>query len=137
MTRGLWTRETVALFLLAAYMPLALFWLLSGGVAALGQLGLCILVVGFWHLVFMLVRHVHCCRRWRHASRRGQEQAKFAQNCTAVSRERHKQLRYTKKKCVHINLQPESSYGDPFYEKSIIFFCTFWLGLFFSRRQMK
>ena len=56
MTRGLWTRETVALFLLAAYMPLALFWLLSGGAAALGQLGLCILVVGFWHLVFMLVR---------------------------------------------------------------------------------
>ncbi len=27
MTRGLWTRETVALLLLAAYLPLMLFWL--------------------------------------------------------------------------------------------------------------
>ena len=31
MMRGLWDRETVALMLLAAYMPLALFWLLYGG----------------------------------------------------------------------------------------------------------
>ena len=56
MSRGLWTRETVALFLLAAHLPLALFWLWSGGAGALGRLGLCLLVVFVWHLVFMLVR---------------------------------------------------------------------------------
>lgn len=56
MTRGLWTRETVALLLLAAYLPLMLFWLWFGGAGALAQLGLALLVVAVWHLVFMLVR---------------------------------------------------------------------------------
>lgn len=56
MMRGLWTRETVAALLLAAYLPLAAFWLWMGGVAALGQLGLVGLVIGIWHLVFMLLR---------------------------------------------------------------------------------
>ena len=31
MMKGLWDRETTALMLLAAYMPLALFWILYGG----------------------------------------------------------------------------------------------------------
>lgn len=56
MTRGLWTRETVALMLLAAYMPLALFWLWYGGAEAAGRLGLTLLVLGIWHLVFLLAR---------------------------------------------------------------------------------
>lgn len=56
MTRGLWTRETVAILLIAATFPLALFWLWFGGTAALARLGLCVLVVGVWHLVFMLAR---------------------------------------------------------------------------------
>ena len=56
MTRGLWTRETVASLLLAAYLPLALFWTLSGGVAALGLFGLVALIVAGWHLAFMLLR---------------------------------------------------------------------------------
>ena len=56
MMRGLWDRETVALMLLAAYMPLALFWLLYGGTGALAQLGLAVLVLAVWHLVFMLAR---------------------------------------------------------------------------------
>lgn len=56
MSRGLWNRETVALMLLAAYLPLALFWLSAGRADALGRLGLCALVVAVWHLVFMLVR---------------------------------------------------------------------------------
>ncbi|WP_112322697.1 RnfABCDGE type electron transport complex subunit D [Oceanibium sediminis] len=56
MIRGLWNRETVALMLLAAYLPLALFWLWLGGSEALGRLGLSVLVVAIWHLVFMLVR---------------------------------------------------------------------------------
>ena len=56
MMRGLWDRETVALMLLAAYLPLALFWLLYGGAEALARLGLATLVIAVWHLVFMLAR---------------------------------------------------------------------------------
>jgi Na+-transporting NADH:ubiquinone oxidoreductase subunit B len=56
MTRGLWNRETVALMLLAAYGPLALFWLLYGGAEAFVRLGLALLVLAVWHLIFMLAR---------------------------------------------------------------------------------
>lgn len=56
MTRGLWNRETVALMLIASYLPLALFWLWTGGVEAVARLGLAVLVIGVWHLVFMLAR---------------------------------------------------------------------------------
>ncbi len=56
MTRGLWDREMVALVLLAAVMPMALAWLWYGGSAALVRLLLTLLLSGFWHLVFMLVR---------------------------------------------------------------------------------
>ncbi len=34
MTRGLWDRETVALLLVAAFLPMALFWLWLGGADA-------------------------------------------------------------------------------------------------------
>ncbi len=56
MTRGLWNRETVALMLVAAYLPLALFWLLTGVADTLPRLGLALLVIGVWQLVFMLAR---------------------------------------------------------------------------------
>ena len=56
MTRGLWTRETIALLLLAAYLPLALFWLWYGGAEAAQRLGLAVLVLTVWHLVFLLAR---------------------------------------------------------------------------------
>ena len=56
MTKGLWDRETVALMLLAAYMPLALTWLWFGGTDALARLLLALVVSGIWHLVFMLAR---------------------------------------------------------------------------------
>lgn len=56
MTRGLWTRETVSLMLLAAYLPLGLFWIWFGGGEALARLGLAGLIIAAWHLVFMLVR---------------------------------------------------------------------------------
>lgn len=56
MIRGLWDRETVALMLIAAYMPIALFWLWSGGADAVAWLGLTFLVIAGWHLLFMLVR---------------------------------------------------------------------------------
>lgn len=56
MTRGLWDRETVALMLLAAYLPLAAFWLSYGGSEALARLGLTALILGIWNLVFLLAR---------------------------------------------------------------------------------
>ena len=56
MTRGLWTRETVALLTLAALLPLAVFWLWLGGAEALFKVALTLLVIAMWHLVFMLSR---------------------------------------------------------------------------------
>lgn len=56
MNRGLWNRETVAVMLIAAHLPLALFWVWFEGAEALTQLGLALLVVAIWHLVFMLLR---------------------------------------------------------------------------------
>ena len=54
--RGIWHRETVALFLLAAAAPLALTWLLATGASGLLRLILVLAIAGFWHLVFMLAR---------------------------------------------------------------------------------
>lgn len=56
MMRGLWTRGTVAMMLIAGDLPLMAFWLWYGGAGALGRLALAVLVVAIWHLVFMLVR---------------------------------------------------------------------------------
>ena len=56
MMRGLWDRETVAALLLAAYLPLAATWLWYGGTEAFARLALTALVLGIWHLVFMLAR---------------------------------------------------------------------------------
>ena len=56
MTRGLWNRETVALTLLAAYLPLAVFWIGAEGVEAAARFGLTVLVLAVWNLVFLLVR---------------------------------------------------------------------------------
>ena len=56
MTRGLWDRETVALMLIAAYLPLAVMWLRYGGVAAALDFVAILLVLAGWQLVFLLVR---------------------------------------------------------------------------------
>lgn len=56
MTRGIWDRETVALLLLAALMPVALAWLWYGGAPAAGRLILALVISGIWHLIFMLAR---------------------------------------------------------------------------------
>lgn len=56
MMKGLWDRETTALLLLAAYMPLAVFWIWYGGRQALVGLGLATLCLAVWNLVFMLAR---------------------------------------------------------------------------------
>ena len=56
MMRGLWDRETVALMLLAAYLPLAALWVWFGGTDAVLRFGMAALVLVFWNLVFMLAR---------------------------------------------------------------------------------
>lgn len=56
MKTGLWTRETVVMLLLAAYLPLAVFWLWYGGLAAARSLALAVLVLAIWQLVFLLAR---------------------------------------------------------------------------------
>ncbi|WP_246710371.1 RnfABCDGE type electron transport complex subunit D [Martelella soudanensis] len=55
-TLGLWDRETVALLLLAAVMPIALAWLWYGGTDAVLRLALALVISGLWHIVFMLAR---------------------------------------------------------------------------------
>lgn len=54
--RGLWDRETVALLLLAAMLPLGLTWLLGAGSAGLLRLILVLVAAGLWHVAFMLAR---------------------------------------------------------------------------------
>jgi Na+-transporting NADH:ubiquinone oxidoreductase subunit B len=56
MTRGLWTRETVVVILIAAYLPLALFWLWYGGISDVQRFALALLVIAAWQLVFLLAR---------------------------------------------------------------------------------
>ena len=56
MIRGLWDRETVALMVLAAMLPLAAMWLQVGGISAVFRLVFFLFFAGVWHLVFMLAR---------------------------------------------------------------------------------
>lgn len=56
MIKGLWDRETVALVLVAAHLPLAGFWLVYAGPGALARLAVVILVLAIWQLVFLLAR---------------------------------------------------------------------------------
>ena len=56
MIRGLWERETVALMLLAAFLPLEVVWLWFDGFEAVARLGLAASILVFWNLVFMLAR---------------------------------------------------------------------------------
>jgi len=52
----LWDRETVALMVLAAMLPLAAMWLQVEGVDAAFKLVFFLVFAGIWHLLFMLVR---------------------------------------------------------------------------------
>ena len=56
MIRGIWDRETVALMVLAALLPLAVMWLQVGGIAAAGRLVFLLVFAGIWHIAFMLAR---------------------------------------------------------------------------------
>ncbi|QKV18564.1 RnfABCDGE type electron transport complex subunit D [Oricola thermophila] len=56
MIRGLWDRETVALMILAAVLPMAVTWLLADGLPAVAWLLFFLVFAGFWHVIFMLSR---------------------------------------------------------------------------------
>ncbi len=56
MIRGLWDRETVALMVLAALLPLAVMWLEVEGPSAAGRLVFFLVFAGIWHVAFMLAR---------------------------------------------------------------------------------
>ena len=56
MIAGLWNRETVALMIVAALLPVVLFWLVLTGLEGLLILAQVLLIVAAWHLVFMLTR---------------------------------------------------------------------------------
>lgn len=56
MRRGVWDRETVALLLMAATLPLAVIWLLATGGDGMLRLVFVLAAAGLWHIVFMLAR---------------------------------------------------------------------------------
>lgn len=56
MTRGIWDRETVALLLVAAALPVAVMWLQAEGLNAIRRLLFFLVFAGLWHVLFMLVR---------------------------------------------------------------------------------
>lgn len=56
MIRGLWDRETVALMLLAAMLPLAVTWLLGEGLPGVARLLFFLIFSGLWHIIFMVAR---------------------------------------------------------------------------------
>ncbi|WP_425052150.1 RnfABCDGE type electron transport complex subunit D [Psychromarinibacter sp. S121] len=56
MIRGLWDRETIALTLLAAMLPMGASWLIAGGLEAAGRLLFFLVVAGIWHVLWMLAR---------------------------------------------------------------------------------
>ncbi len=56
MIRGVWDRETVALLLLCASLPIAITWLLADGWGAVARLVFVALCIGMWQLIWMLAR---------------------------------------------------------------------------------
>ncbi|MBF0680089.1 MAG: RnfABCDGE type electron transport complex subunit D [Devosia sp.] len=56
MMRGMWNRETVALIILAAALPVAAAWLWEEGVTGAARLLLAVIVGGLWQGVFTVLR---------------------------------------------------------------------------------
>jgi len=56
MRQGIWDRETIALLMIAALLPVAVAWALAAGPAAAVRFVLGLLTVAGWQLVFMLAR---------------------------------------------------------------------------------
>lgn len=56
MIRGIWTRETVALILVAAALPVAVTWLWDEGGSGAARLLFVIILGGLWQALFTIVR---------------------------------------------------------------------------------
>ena len=56
MTRGLWDRETVALLLVAALLPVAVVWIWLEGSFAVTRLAFALILMGIWQIVFLIAR---------------------------------------------------------------------------------
>lgn len=56
MIRGIWTRETVALILLASVLPVAVTWLWDEGVLGAGRLVSVLVLGGIWQALFTILR---------------------------------------------------------------------------------
>lgn len=56
MNRGIWNRETVALVLLAAALPVAVTWLWSEGVPGAIRLFYTLVIGGMWQAAFTIIR---------------------------------------------------------------------------------
>lgn len=56
MIRGIWTRETVALLVVAAALPIAVAWLGQEGLKGAGRLLFALVVGGAWQAVFTVLR---------------------------------------------------------------------------------
>ncbi|MCK8462483.1 RnfABCDGE type electron transport complex subunit D [Aliiroseovarius sp. S1339] len=56
MIRGIWDRETVALLLLCASLPIMVTWFLAEGWGAVARLVFVTLCIGIWQLIWMLAR---------------------------------------------------------------------------------
>lgn len=56
MTRGMWSRETVALFMVIAMLPLAGVWLTVDRGSGMIRLLAALVIIYGWHLAFLLLR---------------------------------------------------------------------------------
>lgn len=56
MTRGLWDRETVALLLAAALLPVAVIWFWLEGAQAVSRIIFALVLMGGWQIVFLIAR---------------------------------------------------------------------------------
>ncbi|SCY97415.1 RnfABCDGE type electron transport complex subunit D [Microvirga guangxiensis] len=56
MIRGIWTRETVALLIVASALPVAVAWLWEEGITGAGRLVFALILGGLWQTLFTIVR---------------------------------------------------------------------------------
>lgn len=54
--RGIWTRETVSLLLIAAAIPVAVTWLVAEGMSGGGRLLAALVIGGLWQALFTIIR---------------------------------------------------------------------------------
>lgn len=56
MIRGIWSRETVAMILLTAALPVAVVWLWDQGVPGAARLAFVMIIGGLWQALFTIIR---------------------------------------------------------------------------------